>query len=393
VAWTPLRPRITLPRVQCPKCGHSQDDTVRCASCGVYFEKLYRQQKLAETRDHAELVRQAGGRRFGLATLLLTALVASASVYFMARRPTSVPDSSAPQAAGASASATRAPESPDVFASQPPSASGRDDSTAAGNPIEAARRATVLIKTGWGFGAGFVVDAACHVITNRHVVETDGSRVATRIVDDPDVRSRMVVAQQQLQTLISREQRLLAAVERQPGMNAERLRLQADIEAKQEELGDLPGYVSQKITSEVDSAAHSGFTVVLIDGTQYQGLHAQASDSRDLALFQLPTDHCTHVALGRSVGLAVGARLYTVGNPDGLAYSVTSGIFSGERLQGAQRLLQTDAPINPGNSGGPLLDDSGAVVGVNTMVLRGAQGIGFAIPIEDVLEEFPVLKP
>jgi serine protease Do len=384
--------------VQCPKCGHSQDDTVRCASCGIYFEKLYRQQKRAETRQHAEILRQADGRRFGLATLLLTALVAGASVYFMTHRRTSIPDSGAPQVAGANPSAMHAPESSDISTSdisapQPASASGRDDSRNAGNPIEAARRATVLIKTGWGFGAGFIVDDACHVITNRHVVETDGSRVATRIVDDPDVRSRMVVAQQQLQTLISREQRLVAALERQPGMNTERLRLQADIEARQQELADLPGYVSQKITSEVDSAAHSGFTAVLIDGTQYQGLHAQASDSRDLALFQLPADHCTHVALGRSAGLAVGARLYTVGNPDGLAYTVTSGIFSGERLQGPQRLLQTDAPINPGNSGGPLLNDSGAVIGVNTMVLRGAQGIGFAIPIEDVLEEFPVLKP
>jgi S1-C subfamily serine protease len=88
----------------------------------------------------------------------------------------------------------------------------------------------------------------------------------------------------------------------------------------------------------------------------------------------------------------VGARLYTVGSPLGLAYTVTSGIFSGERQLGTQRLLQTDAPINPGNSGGPLLNEAGMVVGINTMGVRGAQGLGFAIPIEAALQEFPVVR-
>ncbi len=379
--------------MQCPKCGHNQDDTVRCASCGVYFEKLQQQQRLAQARERSE-IRAADERRFGPGALILTALVAGACVYFVTHRRTSTPGPGAPQLTGTGTSALPVASDPSGGSSpRAPSAPGPGDSGVGGNPIEAARRATVVIKTGWGLGTGFIVDDACHVITNRHVVETDGSRVADRIVQDPEMRSRMAVAQQQLQTSLYREQQLLAALASQPGMNSERLRLQEDIEAKQQELADLPGYVSQKIASEVDSAAHSGFTVTLLDGTQYQGLHAQASDNLDLALFQLPTDHCAHVALGRSVGLTVGARLYTIGNPDGLAYSVTSGVFSGERRQGTQRLLQTDAAINPGNSGGPLLNEAGAVIGVNTMVLRGAQGIGFAIPIEDVLEEFPQLGP
>ncbi|BCL61343.1 hypothetical protein DGMP_20360 [Desulfomarina profundi] len=73
----------------------------------------------------------------------------------------------------------------------------------------------------------------------------------------------------------------------------------------------------------------------------------------------------------------------------GLRHTVTSGVFSGYRKRkDGQIFLQTDAAINPGNSGGPLIDENGFVYGVNTMILRGTEGIGFAIPIEKVYEEF-----
>jgi S1-C subfamily serine protease len=80
--------------------------------------------------------------------------------------------------------------------------------------------------------------------------------------------------------------------------------------------------------------------------------------------------------------------VYTVGHPVGLRHSVTSGIISGFREHAGVRYIQTDAPINPGNSGGPLIDLNGEVVGVNTMILADTEGIGFAIPIEVVLDEF-----
>ena len=80
--------------------------------------------------------------------------------------------------------------------------------------------------------------------------------------------------------------------------------------------------------------------------------------------------------------------MFTIGNPSGLTYTVTSGVFSGFRNEGKESYLQTDAPINPGNSGGPLVDANGRVLGINTMVMRNAQNIGFAIPITAIPEGF-----
>jgi serine protease Do len=372
--------------MKCPKCNHEQIDATRCARCGVYFAKLKAQESLA-SRVRPQAV-EVDERRFGIGTLAATALVAAGAVYFFMT-------GEAPPASVA----------PPVHASEPlsvlrPSGVPRGMASAAAqpapgprNPIEAARNATVLIKTSWGLGSGFIVDEDCHVITNRHVVDTNGARVASKVIDDPEVRSRLVSAEQQLHMNILREQQMLRAIEKEPGMNTERMQLEAQIEAMQEEVADLPGHVSQTISEQVDSGARSGFTATLVDGTSYKSLHAQTSDRFDLAMFQLPAERCRHVLLGRSAGTPVGERLYTIGNPVGLAYSVTSGVFSGERQEGEQRMLQTDAPINPGNSGGPLLTETGAVIGVNTMVMRGVSGIGFAIPIEVVLEEFPVLRP
>ncbi len=86
--------------------------------------------------------------------------------------------------------------------------------------------------------------------------------------------------------------------------------------------------------------------------------------------------------------LQQGTQLYTIGSPSRLGYTVTAGIFSGYRVFDEHQFLQTDAPINPGNSGGPLITSDGNVVGINTMILRDTEGIGFAIPAKVLFEEF-----
>jgi S1-C subfamily serine protease len=262
---------------------------------------------------------------------------------------------------------------------------------AADKPLEAARNATVLIETGMGLGSGFIIDDQCHVVTNRHVVDLDGKRMAQEVVQDPRAQAAIRDAQMQLQEEIYMAQQRLRAIRNEPAANLERAELERRIVEMRKRLEDPSKYVKNFVADKVDKAGREGFSVTLSDGSRYESLYARYSDSYDLALFQLPAKFCTGIKSGRSKELSYGQRLYTIGNPSGMVFTLTSGVFSGERFDGETRYLQTDAPINPGNSGGPLLTEDGRVIGVNSMVLRDTQGIGFALPIEAVYESFPEL--
>jgi serine protease Do len=386
--------------MDCPKCGHKQDNTLQCAACGVYFDKWRQQQELQQlhARDLAREAPRSSG--IGLGALLLTAVASAALVYWYMHggreRTMSAPAASASPPADAVAPSevevTPSPEAPGTRAAQPGLAGQLARTAPPRNAIESARNATVQIKTGWGFGSGFIIDASCHVITNRHVVDTDGARVAKEFLGNSGVQQRLNASEQQLRVNLARALQMRRALVGQPGTNLQIVDLDSRIAQMQALLADLPGSVRGDISEKVEKSGRSGFVVKLVDGTQFDSLHAQLADGRDLAVFQLPAENCPHIPAGDSRGLMQGERLYTVGNPQGLAYTVTSGIFSGNRGNGVQRLLQTDAPINQGNSGGPLITEAGQVVGINTMVMNGAQGIGFAIPIEAVYEEFPELR-
>ena len=385
--------------MDCPKCGHQQADTIKCASCGIYFAKFAEQQARLASRPRERMQHAPPEAGFGWGAITLTAIVSVVLVWGLMRGRT--PAGAAPTAPARPAAqrTSRGPEAPapSAMASSARELSGLEAQLArtfpARNAIETARNATVFIKTGWGMGSGFIIDGDCHVITNRHVVETDGARVASTVVDTPEMRWRIESAEQQLRANIAQQLQLRNALQGQPGTNLQVLEIDERIQAMRAELADLPGRVRGAISDKVEGSGRSGFTVILVDGTEYRSLHAHYAEGRDLAMFQLPADHCPHLEPGDSSGLAQGERLYTIGNPSGLAYSVTSGVFSGDRGAGQQRMLQTDAPINPGNSGGPLVTENGQVIGINTLVLRGAQGIGFAIPIEAIYQDFLELRP
>lgn len=130
-------------------------------------------------------------------------------------------------------------------------------------------------------------------------------------------------------------------------------------------------------------------TVTLKDGRTFNGKVLGEDPVTDVAVIKIDANNLPTLALGNSDALQPGEAVIAIGNPLGLNNTVTSGIISAtgrsSRDIGASDkrvdYLQTDAAINPGNSGGPLLNVRGQVIGMNTAIISGAQGLGFAIPI------------
>ena len=135
------------------------------------------------------------------------------------------------------------------------------------------------------------------------------------------------------------------------------------------------------------SAVH----VVLADGRQLDAEVVGADAANDLAVLRVASKTPLPAArLGTSADLMIGETVVAIGSPFGLTKTVTSGVLSAvaRSFKANDQLyidfLQTDAAINPGNSGGPLLNLDGEVIGINTAIFNGAQGIGFAIPVDKV---------
>jgi serine protease Do len=135
-------------------------------------------------------------------------------------------------------------------------------------------------------------------------------------------------------------------------------------------------------------------SVALYDGTEYPAEIVEISDEADLALIKMDATGLTPATIGDSSTLVAGQTAIAIGSPLGtFTETVTKGIISAldrditvqdeqtGRPTRLHDLIQTDAAINPGNSGGPLLDASGAVVGINTAIAGNAEGLGFATPI------------
>lgn len=137
---------------------------------------------------------------------------------------------------------------------------------------------------------------------------------------------------------------------------------------------------------------------VTIDENTYKGSVVWSDSDLDLSIVKVYANNLKYVTFGDSKNLRVGEQVFAIGNPIGYEFrrTVTSGIISAlnrtikidenEQTSYISNLIQTDATINPGNSGGPLVNSQGKVIGVNTVKITSADGIGFAIPIN-------VIKP
>jgi serine protease Do len=151
------------------------------------------------------------------------------------------------------------------------------------------------------------------------------------------------------------------------------------------------GYI---LTNKHVVSGSSSLTVALSDGTEYPATIVKELSNNDLALIKIDATGLTAATIGDSATLKAGETAIAIGSPLGTyTETVTKGIISAtgreitvtDEVTGQTthltNLIQTDAAINPGNSGGPLLDATGAVVGISTAVAASAEGLGFAIPI------------
>ncbi|HEX3770239.1 MAG TPA: trypsin-like peptidase domain-containing protein [Polyangiaceae bacterium] len=146
------------------------------------------------------------------------------------------------------------------------------------------------------------------------------------------------------------------------------------------------GYVLTN--AHVVAGAHQlelGFT----DGSTSAAQLVGADHATDLAVVRATGPTLAHAGFGSSAGLRVGQLVVAIGNPLGFSSTVSAGVISalgrtmrardGRAMEG---IIQSDVALNPGNSGGPLVDSHGRVIGINTAIILGAQGISFSVPID-----------
>ena len=376
--------------MRCPKCSHEQDSVIECEACGLLFRKFdqVREQKQEQAAVQKETDRTGGGALTRLVSVLvLVAATAGLTYYFAASKPAA----QSPPAQTPTASTTPSDKQTPTQASVGPQPQQTEQPRAmhAGSAIELAKNGTVSIEAPWGKGSGFFLTETA-VITNKHVVEPD--------------RKQLDEMRQKIQTrrkLIDLEEEKLADARRQVARMPDGPARRQLVILIQEREKDLAKILPEQQEAEASlnkltqPRSHTDIKIFLADGSEFSAQSVQPSPRRDLALVTVYADKQTVLrAASQNSGLKQGDRVYAIGNPVGLRNTVTSGIFSGYRQQTETKelFLQTDAAINPGNSGGPLIDERGQVLGVNTMILQNTEGIGFAIPIEAVFEEFSISR-
>lgn len=161
------------------------------------------------------------------------------------------------------------------------------------------------------------------------------------------------------------------------------------------------GYI---VTNQhVSGSKYNTCYVTLADGRSFDGTVVWADEDIDLSVVKINSSNLDYLQLGNSDSIKVAQNVYAIGNPIGFEFqrTVTYGIISGldrtikleeeDKTYYMEDLIQTDATINPGNSGGPLINNNGQVIGINSVKITSAEGIGFAIPIniiKPIIESF-----
>ena len=284
-----------------------------------------------------------------------------------------------------------------------------------GTPIEEANMATLAVESNLGSGSGFFVSAKGDIVTNRHVVKVTGTMKEASLAQFNEAKIRL---QQVKAALMSEKDRYFVAKERyynkkgvyngakqDPATSSARLHsmhqnLQSeyrnlqlwkkDYESRADEYKRTKQLVV-KAKMKYDNfirgmKSQRFYKVILADKTEFDAYLVKVSSHYDLALLRLKGYSTPYLTPRDIATVSQGETVFAIGNPVGFRNSISSGVYSAKR----DNHIQTSAEISPGNSGGPLITADGKVIGVNTkkMIGRGYEGIGFALDIDLVFEEF-----
>lgn len=370
--------------MQCPKCNHIQTEAKECRNCGLIFAK-YRAVQKRKIEQQAETP-EKGSMLAKFFQLSILVIVVAGITYYLTRPASSVRETTElPQLEQTSAQLPEPQKPKKQQVAHSTSAAQTIGTIDNETPVEKARRATVSIETPWGTGSGFFVQKN-YIVTNRHVVEFDQGDLE-EIKEQVETNRRLIDLEQEKLAQLRKRMRTMA---NGPGKS----QLEIIIKKREEYLAEVTTKQEKseaRLAQLTQDSAAPQIKIILSDGQEHYAGYMVASSNYDLALLALFSHDGSFLKKPpASSPIHQGDKVYTVGSPVGLRHTVTAGIFSGYRRRESDKqvFLQTDAAINPGNSGGPLIDENGFVRGVNTMILRDTEGIGFAIPIEKVYEEF-----
>ncbi len=356
--------------MKCPKCGNEQEESSQCQACGIYFAKYWQTQKrMVYGEPVSEKEEEPSNKRGLIYGIIVFAIVIS---YFMFSNGSKPPQEIATDTSTVKrvAEAQKTPTITNTI-----NANGKSG----GSPIENARNATVLIRTDWGAGSGFFVSAKCDIITNRHVLQIDKKLIKAATKELYEAETVLDEYKERIDT--ARD----AFIKTCSDCSEEAFEQKIGQYQKKHEVAERRLVEKQDRLYNIQQDAN--VEVTLADGTEFTAFITVIRDDIDIARLGISKEACPYIETGNENNLKHGEKLYTVGNPMGLKHSVSSGVFSGFREGKLHQYIQTDAPINPGNSGGPLIDAKGKVVGINTLTITNADGIGFAIPISVAVRE------
>lgn len=401
--------------MECPKCKHKQTDNKSCENCGIVFEKYYeinkrKKQNLNKPKmsvNSSEFVEKKKQLSFFKFAIFFLIIVFIGVIGYKLTLPKNKKKTINPPP-----KTTVNKENQDNIVKEKMEQNTTDsikniqtmtktiesdefeplidglkkqlyDYHKPRTAIEEAQLATVFIKTPWGVGSGFFIDNKGHIITNKHVVKLD-EKVKKDIQLQIDIYKDLVEKQTKRIEDAKDYLKTLTNSNLIYDLNNKIEEATKELEKIKDEYKEL----DNKYYKIKYSTALTEYTIVLYDNSEHKIRGAVLNNDNDLAMLDLKLKNTPFLEKGNINHIQTGDPVYTIGSPVGLSYTVTSGIISGLRSFKGKKYIQTDAPINPGNSGGPLIDTKGKVLGINTMIIRDTEGIGFAIPIEKVTEIF-----